>query len=210
MGYDSVTNGQLKPAACEPTSVSLLVRAKLREPEAWRQLVGLYGPLVYRWCRQSGLSPEDAGDVVQDVFQSAFGSLDDFRGDRPCGSFRGWLRGITRHRMIDHWRARRGEPQAAGGTGAQKAMLEVPDGAGSLAESDPPEVEDALWRRTLAGVQSEFEPRTWQAFWRVVVDAQRPARVAKELGMTLHAVYMAKSRVLRRVRRQFADLEGPA
>jgi RNA polymerase sigma-70 factor (ECF subfamily) len=207
MGYEN-NNADQPNRAPDSTSTTLLARAKSRQPEAWQRLVEVYGPTIYRWCRQSGLSPEDASDVVQDVFASVVKSLGDFRGEQPCGSFRAWLRGISRHRIVDHFRNRQDAPQAAGGTGAHRAFLQVADSPEAPACSDPPGAADALWRRALNCVQAEFEQRTWQAFWRVVVDAQRPAEVAEELGMTLHAVYMAKSRVMRRVRQQLDDLEG--
>jgi RNA polymerase sigma-70 factor (ECF subfamily) len=87
-------------------------------------------------------------------------------------------------------------------------FLQVPDPAEASVTGDPGGAEDSIWHRALEWVPSEFEDRTWQAFWRVVVDAKSPAEVAGELGMTLHAVYQAKSRVLRRVRRQLGELEG--
>jgi RNA polymerase sigma-70 factor (ECF subfamily) len=190
------------------TSSSLLERVRARDAAAWERLVDLYTPLVYRWCRQAGLSPDDAADVVQEVLVSVARSIDDFRGAGPSGSFRAWLRGITRHRLLDLFRRRHGSPQARGGTEAQLEFLQVAEPMEVSATGAPGAEEDALWRRVLELVRAEFEDRTWQAFWRVVVDARTPAETASELGMTLAAVYKAKSRVLRRVRDQLGELEG--
>jgi RNA polymerase sigma-70 factor (ECF subfamily) len=195
------------PDAPSSTSSSLLERVKARQPEAWGRLVDLYAPLVYRWCRQLGLRAADAGDVVQEVFGSVVSSIDDFRGSEHRGSFRAWLRSITRHRVSDHFRRQHGQPEAVGGSSVQQELRQLPQPDGPPSASDSTHSEDPLWRRALELVRAEFEDRTWRAFWRVVVDAQRPADVADELGMTIHAVYKAKSRVLRRVRQQLGDLE---
>ena len=75
------------------TSLSLLERAKARDSGAWKRLVELYSPLVFSWCQRRGLSPEDASDVMQEVFASVAGHLVTFRRTRPGDTFRGgWLR----------------------------------------------------------------------------------------------------------------------
>jgi RNA polymerase sigma-70 factor (ECF subfamily) len=153
------------------------------------------------------LQAADAADVVQEVFSAVAASVADFRGQRRQGSFRAWLRSITRNKIHDHFRRGRGRPEARGGTSAQRQLLQMPQPPDPLAEADPPEVEDALWRRELELVRAEFEDRSWRAFWRVAVDGQSPAEVADELGMTLDAVYQVKSRVLRRLRQELSDLE---
>jgi len=194
-------------ASGSSTSSSLLERVKAQDPEAWQRLVDLYGPMIFGWCRQSGLRAEDAADLVQEVFGSVAKSIHDFRGAQPCDSFRAWLHGITRHRLLDFFRARQRSPQAQGGTGAQRKFLEVPDSVDSSSPSTPHAAEDAVWRRAVELVKAEFGDRVWRAFWRVVVDAQSPGQVADELGMTVHAVYKAKARVLLRVRQQLGGLE---
>jgi len=189
------------------TSTSLLERVKAQDPLAWQRLVDLYAPLVYRWCRDAGLPGEDSGDVVQEVFKSVLTGVDGFRGERP-GSFRAWLGSITKSRVSDHFRARGQELPAKGGTTAQQMfhhLAATPDGTQT---DSPPDADPALWQRAAAQVEAEFEQRTWRAFWRVAVDGQRPADVADELGMTRQAIYQAKSRVLRRVRQELANLEG--
>jgi RNA polymerase sigma-70 factor (ECF subfamily) len=179
------TGGGSGPGASLSTSASLLQRVKTQDPEAWQRLVRLYGPLVYHWCRISGLKSEDTADIVQEVFCAVAPGIAGFRGDRP-GSFRAWLRTVTRNKIYDLFRRRQGQAEAKGGTTA---------------------AEDALWRRAVELVRAEFEDRTWQAFWRVAVDGQPPAGVAEELSMTVHAVYQAKYRVLGRVRRELSDLD---
>ncbi len=90
----------LNPA--DPTSSSLLRGAMAREPEAWERLVSLYSPLVHHWCRQSGISGHEVADVTQEVFAAVAANLGQFQSGQPGTTFRGWMRGITRHKLLDH------------------------------------------------------------------------------------------------------------
>src|SRR2546429_459226 len=101
------------------TSPSLLARARANQPAAWEQLVDLYAPLVYHWCRRAALGPEDTADVFQEVFRAVARNLSDFRREREGDTFRGWLRTITRNKVRDHYRRHQEGPQAIGGTDAQ-------------------------------------------------------------------------------------------
>jgi RNA polymerase sigma-70 factor (ECF subfamily) len=195
--------------ASGPTSSSLLERVRAREPEAWQRLVDLYGPLVYRWCRQSGLQAADAADVAQEVFRIVASKLGEFHHDRPGDRFRAWLQAITRNKLREHFRRLHGAPQQGqGGTTAQQYLQEI--AAPADAEPSTAAGPDArlLFHRGLALVQSEFEHRTWQAFWQVVVDRRRSVDVAEGLGMSVQAVYKAKSRVLARLRRELDQESG--
>jgi len=194
----------------EPSSISSAHLAGARElnPAAWSRLVDRYGPVIYGWCRREGVTREDAFDLVQEVFAAIALHISGFRRDRPGDSFTAWLRAITRNMVCDHFRARRGRPAARGGSTAQRQMLEVPDVPSESADAgsseSPRGVEMPI---ELERVRSEFEPRTWEAFHRAVIRRQRPVRIAQELGMSVPAVYQAKSRVLRRLRREF---QGPS
>jgi len=134
--------------------------------------------------------------------------LPEFRRDRPDDSFGGWLATITRNKIREHYRRQRGKAEARGGSTAQRQLADIPQ---------PPEPSEAsvrvdaqtavcLSRRVLEMIQAEFEVRTWDAFWRVSVDGQSPADVATDLGMSVAAVYKAKSRVLGRLREVLQEL----
>jgi RNA polymerase sigma-70 factor (ECF subfamily) len=144
----------------------------------------------------------DAADVAQEVFRTVTNKVAAFRHDRPGDSFRAWLQAITRNKLSEHFRRLRGGPQGKGGTTAQQHLQEIVALANSASSSAASPDARLLFHRTLALVQGEFENRTWQAFWCVVVDRRMPREVAEELGMTLYAVYKAKSRVLARLRRE--------
>jgi RNA polymerase sigma-70 factor (ECF subfamily) len=190
----------------QATSLTLLQRAQARQPAAWERLVDLYAPLVLHWCRRSGLVAADAADVFQEVFRSVAEHLSEFRRDRPGDSFRGWLRMITRNKVLDHFRRQQRQPAASGGSDAQRLLLEVPD-AGSE-ESDPTE-NDLLTRQlhqALELIRPEVEERTWTSFWMVQMDNREPRDVAAELGMTAAAVRKARYRVLERLREELGDV----
>ena len=194
--------------AAEPGSISstLLDQIRARRPEAWQRLVDLYGPVVYRWCRQLGVGRADAADVVQEVFAAVAAGAVRFRRETPEHSFGAWLRTITRSKVCDHFRRRRGLLDAEGGTDAQQRLLNLPEPAEeSLSLSAPLATDTRFVHRALEVVRAEFEPRTWDAFWRIAVDGQSPAEAAAAMRMSLSAVYQAKSRVLRRLRRELSD-----
>ena len=185
------------------TSLSLLERARSRDPMAWQKLVQLYSPLAFSWARRAGLGDADAADLVQEVWQSVAAALDRFRRDGAGATFRGWLWTITRNKLNDHFRTRRGKPEAAGGTEAKQMLEAVPeqepaDEAGSEGHG--------LLHRTLELIRPEFEERTWRAFWGVTVEGRSAADVGEALGMAANAVHQARFRVLRRLREEMAGL----
>jgi RNA polymerase sigma-70 factor, ECF subfamily len=185
------------------TSLSLLDRVRGQDEEAWRRLIHLYGPLIAHWCSHRCVRPQDAEDVQQEVFQAVATSLHKFHLDRPGDTFRGWLRGITRNKLLDYYRRRQGQPEAQGGSAAQVGLLDI-------AQQDLPEDSEAdlggLYCRALELVRGEFEERTWNAFWRVAIDGHDPASVAADLGVTSAAVRKAKSRILHRLREEIGEL----
>jgi RNA polymerase sigma-70 factor (ECF subfamily) len=183
----------------------LLQRARAKESEAWQRLVVLYQPLVRHWCRRGGVAAQDQDDVVQEVFAEAFAALDDFQRNTPSDTFRGWLHGVTRHRILEHFRRVRRQILASGGSDAQNRILNYPD-----LPQEPDEDERTLcgrlYRRALEFIRGEFEARTWQMFWRSVIDGLPTAVVAAELGTSAAGVRQARSRVLRRLREEAAEL----
>jgi RNA polymerase sigma-70 factor (ECF subfamily) len=180
------------------TPLSLLER--LRRPQdgaAWSQFVRLYTPLLFRWARGAGLSEADAADLLQDVFTTLLREMPRFVY-QPGKSFRAWMRTL----LLNRWRTlqRRRSPRLL--------PSEELDGIPGPDPDLPDEAEERreLVRRALALIQRDFEPATWQAFRQAVLLGRRPAEVAAELGLTVNAVYLARSRVLRRLREELDGL----
>ena len=182
------------------TSASLICQVKAGDAEAWQRLARLYSPLVYRWARETGLQDSDAAEVLQNVFLAVFRGLERFHHDQPQDSFRGWLWTITRNevRRLLHERAQ--QPDAVGGSDAQRQLQQLADECVEPSSSEHSAEDGEVFHRALMLIQTEFEQRTWQAFWRASVAEQTAAEIAHDLGMSEGAVRQAKYRVLTRLR----------
>jgi RNA polymerase sigma-70 factor (ECF subfamily) len=178
------------------TSISLL--ARLRQPgdeQAWQHFVALYTPLLYHWAKTTGLRAQEVDDLVQDVFALLVAKLPQFEYDHGQ-SFRGWLRTIVVNRCRDWFRRRASQPVG----GATEVLDEKnADATEWLAES---EYRTLLAGRALELMRNEFEEATWRCCFECVVNDRPAADVARELGLSVNAVYVAKSRVLRRLRQE--------
>jgi RNA polymerase sigma-70 factor (ECF subfamily) len=185
----------------DSTSVSLLRRLHTDEREiAWERFVELYAPLIYHWTLRAGLSESDAADCVQDVLAILVEKLPNFRYD-PAKSFRAWLRTVTVNKCRDILRRNAGIAYRALPLDASDAVS--PDGAELFTDE---EYQRSLVHRALEVMQTEFEPNTWKACWELVTSGDSVSQVAKRLGMSENAVYLAKSRVLRKLRDELEDL----
>ena len=182
----------------DTTPVTLLERLRAPDDEdAWRQLVALVTPLLLAWGHRVGLRRDDAADLAQDVLAVLVQKLPAFEYD-PAQSFRAWLKTIA----MNKWRERLRRP----------AMRSL-DGNGHSHQLAAPDAEAAWEReyrfqlvlRSFEAIKDDFQPRTWRACWELVVRGRDVAEVAAELDLSPGAVYVAKCRVLRRLRK---ELEG--
>src|SRR5262245_2192613 len=181
------------------TPVSLLER--LRQPvdqAAWDRFVDLYTPLLYHWARRFGFAEPDAADFLQDIFAILVRELPQFSYE-PTKRFRGWLWTIA----VNKWRER--QRRVGARPMAVPDGFEVADPLDAAHEFDEAEYHKYVVDRALQLMKADFQPATWQACWQYVVEGRPAADVAAELGITVNAVHLAKSRVLRRLRR---ELEG--
>jgi RNA polymerase sigma-70 factor (ECF subfamily) len=182
------------------TPSSLLERLRQTSDQgAWERLIQLYSPLICYWARRTGLQDQDVADLTQDVFTLLIRKLPEFADDRHK-SFRGWLRTVT----LNRWREN-----------CRRKTLPLARGEANLEEIAAPRGDDAFWEveyrqyltsQALKLIQREFQHTTWKACWEQVVRGRPAAKVADALGITLSAAYAAKSRVLRRLRRELDGL----
>ena len=193
-------------SAMEDTSASLLTGLRKADPEAWQRLLNVYGPLVYHWCQRTGLNASDSADVMQNVFMAVSRSIAGFEKRRESDSFRGWLWTVTRNKVRDFCRKRARDVEAVGGTNAWLQLAEVSEGLSddSLSITNPREISGVL-HRALEQVRSEFEERTWTAFWRAAVDGEPTSEIAASMDISANGVRQAKSRVLRRLRQELGE-----
>jgi RNA polymerase sigma-70 factor (ECF subfamily) len=189
------------------TRASLLVQ--LRDGSnhvAWREFIELYSPMVYSFARSRGLQDADAADLMQDVMRSVMRAIGRFDYDRQQGTFRSWLFTITRNKVFSFLSARRIRPQASGDTGTNRLLDNQPD------PNDDSDQWETEYQRRLASlamqrVKGEFQEKTWRAFWLTAVEGVAAADAGKQVGISPGAVYVAKSRVLARLKEEVEAIE---
>jgi RNA polymerase sigma-70 factor (ECF subfamily) len=189
------------------TSVSLIDRARGGEMDAWQQLDFVYRPLVQHWCcRRFGVTrPQDIGDVTQEVFCKVLDKLAGFTR-RETGSFRKWLFTYTRLTVLEYNRRNRRQPQAEGGSDACARLHNLADPGDDSTADEKESDRTLLFERVWELIRPEFKPKTWDAVTRVLRQGQSPVDVAADLGLSVAAVYTAKSRVLKRLREKWQEL----
>ena len=188
------------------TRPSLLVQVRdPRDRPAWDRFVEIYGPLIFAYGRRHGFQDADASDLVQEVLSVVASSAARFAYDPARGSFRGWLLTITRNQVRRI--ARRGSRQASavGGTTNLALLAERPAADHSARER---ERREWLFSWAAGRVRGAFQATTWESFWKTSVENQPAEAVARGLGISVGAVYIARSRVLARLREAIASIEG--
>jgi RNA polymerase sigma-70 factor (ECF subfamily) len=190
------------------TRASLLVRLRDgHDGEAWRDFVGTYGPVVYGFGRKRGLQDADAADLVQEVLRSVAGAVGRLDYDPRRGTFRSWLYTVARNKLYTFLDSQRRHPRGSGDSGAQQRLEEQPDRELDLAAAWDEEYERRLSQRAMERVRGEFQPGTWQAFWMTAVEGRGAKDVGAALKLSPGAVYVAKSRVLARLKEEIELLQ---
>jgi RNA polymerase sigma-70 factor (ECF subfamily) len=190
------------------TRQSLLLRAQNGETDAWKDLTALYRPLILGWLNRQGVQARDLEDLCQEVLLSVVKHLPAFQHSGHRGAFRSWLRTIVCSRTADYWRALDAATQGIGGSGATAALQEIADPDSELNRQWDEEHDRYVLQCLLDLMEEEFEPVTLQAFRRLALDGVSGAQAAQELGLSVASVYVAKSRVLARIRDEAEGLIG--
>ena len=187
------------------TRPSLLVRIRDNgDRDAWRQFVDLYAPMIYGLARRKGLQDADAADLTQEVLRTIATRNSAYDADR--GTFRGWLYTVTRNRIRDFIDGKHARQRGDGGTDALILLNEQP-AAEDDGERWDRDYEQRIFNLAAEQVRGEFAESTWQAFWKVAVEGVNAEEAAQAMGLTVGAVYVAKSRVLARLRKQIQQLQ---
>ncbi len=182
------------------TPLSLLDRLR-REPRdgiSWRRLTSIYAPLIRRWLLQQEAPEADVDDLAQEVLLVLAKDLGKFDHNGRTGAFRLWVRMITGHRLRDYWRSRKSEPR----NGVADRLAEIEDPNSELGRRWDREHDEYLAQRLMELIEPEFAPTTWRGFRLHVLEGREASEVAEILGLSVNAVLIAKSRVLRRLRQE--------
>jgi RNA polymerase sigma-70 factor (ECF subfamily) len=188
------------------TSVSLLERlAASPSSDDWRRLLDLYQPLIRVWLTRAGVEPSDRDDLSQDVLLVVFREVNHFER-RGVGAFRGWLRNILTNRVRDYFRGQKYQPNATGGSDFLRRLDELESPESELSKLWDREHDEHVAAALMRRVQGDFAATTWEAFRRHILEGEPAVQVAEALGQSLNSVLLAKSRVLKRLRGELADL----
>ena len=185
----------------EDTRSTLLVRlADHSDEEAWQTFDELYRPLLVSYTRSRGLTPEDAVEITQECVAAVVENIHRYQ---HVGSFKAWLRTIAENKIHDLHESRHRE---------RKALSRLTD-----RQVDKHPGTEELWERRwlmehliycVEKVRPQIAEHTYQAFVQNVLEEQPAKEVAASLGMSLNQVYVAKFRVLERIRGMLRDLTG--
>jgi RNA polymerase sigma-70 factor, ECF subfamily len=183
------------------TSLSLLDRVRRQaDPDDWQRLVQIYTPLIRGWLRRQAAVEDDCDDLVQEVFTVLVRKLPEFQRDPRPGAFRRWLQSITVNCLRQAWRSRRLRPAATGKTHFLSILEQLQDPQSGLSRLWDVEHNQHVLKQLLEMIRPQFESKTWQAFERVAIYGIPPDQVASDLGVSVNAIFIAKSRVLTRLR----------
>ena len=161
--------------------------------------MNLYGPVVYGFARKRGLQDADAADLMQEVMRSVSSSIGHLEYDRNRGSFGGWLFTITRNKVFNFLSARRIRPQGSGDSATNQMLNSHPDASDASDEWER-EYQRRLTALAMERIKREFQENTWRAFWLTAVEGIAAPEAARQVGLSTGAVYVAKSRVLARLK----------
>lgn len=181
------------------TRPSLLVRIRdAVDRQAWDQFAEVYVPLIYGFTRKQGLQDADASDVTQEVLRAVSQAIRKLDYDPRQGTFRGWLFTVVRNELRDFHNRQRRPGRGSGDTQMHNLLAQQPEG--EQASCWDAEWEQQLFQAAARQVRTEVEATTWQAFWRTAVEGHSGKDVAAELQISVAAVYLAKGRVMARLK----------
>jgi RNA polymerase sigma-70 factor (ECF subfamily) len=191
------------------TRMSLLVRLRDGADErAWSEFVSIYEPAIYGFARNKGLQDADARDLCQEVMQSVARAIDRWDPD-PCkGPFRAWLFRIARNLLINQVASERRHFRGSGDSDVRRRIEDQPAPESPDSVLFETEYKRRLFNWAAQAIRHEFAESTWSAFWKTAVDDLKAADVACELRMSTGAVYIARSRVIARLRERIDQVEG--
>ncbi|MEM8864048.1 MAG: sigma-70 family RNA polymerase sigma factor [Planctomycetota bacterium] len=189
-----------------PTSQSLLRRVQTGAgEESWHEFVTFYDQLIQGWLRRQGVKANDAEDVRQEVLAVVLKEIGRFEHNGRTGAFRNWLRTVTANRLRDFWRARKRQ-KTAGEADLEELARQLDDATSDLSRIWNHEHDRKMLECLMLRVSKQFAPKSMQAFRQVVIEQRPIDDVSDELELTINAIRVAQSRILRALRKEGAGL----
>jgi RNA polymerase sigma factor (sigma-70 family) len=189
------------------TRPSLLIRVRdLADQAAWQEFVEIYQPVIVRLAQHKGMQAADADDLAQDVLAAVANAVQQWEHDPKRARFRTWLQRVANNAVLDA--LTRAKPdRASGGSAFQAALSQKEARNGPDSDLLRLEYRREVFRWAARRVRKEFRQETWDAFWLTAVAGRSVEVVAKELGKDAGAIYAARSRVVRRIRKKTTEYE---
>ncbi len=169
------------------------------DSNSWREFVDLYDPLIRVWLSGQHVRPQERDDIVQEVITVVLRRLPEFQRNRT-GSFRSWLKTITVFCWQNYRRKNVNKAAVVGGSDFAELIGQLEDPASQLSRQWDLEHDQYVLKRLLEKIRPSVKPSTWDAFRLVSIEGQSSEQAAEALGITVNAVYVAKSRVLSQLR----------
>lgn len=189
------------------TRASLILKLQnADELAAWDEFAAVYGPVIFRSARRLGLQSADADDCVQEVLSAVARSVEAWLERDDRGAFRAWLFRITRNTAVNFLTRRKHQAWAAGGDHAAHQLQELQVRSQASSRFDL-EYRRSLFLRSSAIVQQQVSESTWQAFHRSSVLQEPIEQVAADLQLSVGSVYIARSRVMKRLQNVVRSLQ---
>jgi RNA polymerase sigma factor (sigma-70 family) len=189
------------------TRPSLLIRLRdARDQQAWSLFLEIYQPLIHRLARRRGLQEADAREVTQEVLLAVSGSIERWEADPARGTFRGWLTTVARNLVVNFLIRQGRHPRGSGDSDVKRRLDEQPAPEGEASAFFDLEAKRQTFHWAAEQIREEFREATWQAFWKTAVDDVAVNEVARELKITVGSVYVARSRVMKRLREKIEEV----
>jgi RNA polymerase sigma-70 factor (ECF subfamily) len=196
-------------ASFPDTRASLILRiADARNARAWDEFARLYQPVVYRLARRRGFQHADAEELVQEAMLAVARAVEGWVPDPERGRFRDWLQKIARNLMINFLTRRKHQVWGSGDSGMRRRLEAECDPDAAVSQMFEVEYRHEMFRCAAEQVRGDVQENTWQAFWLSTVDDMPALEVARRLGMSIGSVYIARSRVMARLREEVRRMQA--
>lgn len=177
--------------------------------EAWDRFVEVYEPLLFRLARAKGFQPADAEDFVQEVLAAVAKAVGRWVADAERGSFRVWLFHIAQNLAINFLTRPRHQRLGAGDSQVDRLLNELPASTGDTSDLFVKEYRREVFRWAADQVREQVSERQWLVFWMTSVEERPIEDVARECAMSVGSIYIARSRITKRIRELIRDYEEP-
>ena len=193
------------------TRASLILRIADRgDAQAWDEFVRVYQPAIYDLACRQGLQHADAEELAQEAMLAVARAVERWVPDPQVGRFRNWLSRIARNLSVNFRSRRKHQVWGTGNSGMQSLFDEQCNQKEVLSQFFELEYQRAVFQCAAKHVQNEVKEKTWQAFWLSTIGGEPMADVARQLDLSIGAVYIARNRVIARLRVEVRRIEDAA